>query len=107
MTSGVFAEPGDPLTPREREVIIAYAYAGSTQDAADLLGIQKRTLKHHLTAIYRKMGVKSGIQAWSRFYVGTTEAVPNPMWREQLIRPKSNGMTTLAAAQTQKETVQL
>ena len=75
MTSGVFAEYGDPLTPQERDALIAYAYLGTTKAAADLLRINHKTLKHYLTSIYRKMGVKTGIQAWTLYL--TTEGEPS------------------------------
>lgn len=37
-----------------------YIYAGSTyQDIADFLYISKNTVKHHITSIYKKLGVAS------------------------------------------------
>lgn len=70
MTSGVFAKAGDPLTIREQEALIAYAYKGTTQGAADVLGVKKRTLKAYLTSVYRKFGVTNSLQAWSRLRIG-------------------------------------
>lgn len=70
MPTGVFAQKGDPLTLREQEVLIAYAYHGSTARAARALRIQKQTLKGYLTSIYRKLGVKSGLEAWSALRIG-------------------------------------
>ena len=47
------------LTERET-VIMKLLYAGSTyQDIADFLYISKNTVKHHITSIYKKLGVAS------------------------------------------------
>jgi pimeloyl-ACP methyl ester carboxylesterase/DNA-binding CsgD family transcriptional regulator len=47
------------LTDREREVVLAAIDGASTQAVAGRLFISPRTVEHHLSAAYRKLGVKS------------------------------------------------
>jgi hypothetical protein len=57
-------EPGDPLTPREVEVLAAYAVGGTQDAVAAALGISKQTVKNHLSYIYIKVGAACAIQAF-------------------------------------------
>ena len=52
------------LTPREREVIVAFVTAGGTKRAAAQLGISESTAKNHLTSVRRKLGVDTTTQAF-------------------------------------------
>src|SRR5205807_9760941 len=47
----------DPLTEREAEVLRLLAQGRNTPQIARLLGISKKTVEHHLTHIYAKIGV--------------------------------------------------
>jgi pimeloyl-ACP methyl ester carboxylesterase/DNA-binding CsgD family transcriptional regulator len=46
------------LTTREREVVLAAADGADTQTVAERLFISRRTVEHHLSSAYRKLGVK-------------------------------------------------
>jgi len=48
-----------PLTPREREVVLAAAEGSGTQTIAEQLVVSPRTVEHHLSAAYRKLGVRN------------------------------------------------
>ena len=47
------------LTPRERDVVLAAADGAATQSIAEELAISPRTVEHHLSAAYRKLGISS------------------------------------------------
>jgi DNA-binding CsgD family transcriptional regulator len=73
------AQKGDPLTPREQEILALLANGMSTPEIADKLGIRPATVKTHLTSVYRKTGAQNRVQA-ARHYLdhhGPTEA-PQP-----------------------------
>jgi len=70
------------LTERET-VIMKLLYAGSTyQDIADYLYISKNTVKHHITSIYKKLGVSSKMEM-----INTVRVIENdvtiPVGQEQ------------------------
>lgn len=50
------------LTPREREIIAAISSGYSNRDASRKFAITERTVKHHLTNIYDKLGVSSRVE---------------------------------------------
>lgn len=50
------------LTPREREIIAAVSAGYSNKDAGRKFSITERTVKHHLTNIYDKIGVSSRLE---------------------------------------------
>jgi len=52
-----------PLTPREVEVLAAYAELGDWQAVATRLGIGCQTTKSHANAAYGKLGVDGAIGA--------------------------------------------
>jgi two-component system response regulator DesR len=59
-----------PLTLRERQVLAAYIVLGRTAAAASSLHITQSTVKGHLSAIYRKTGTHSAVQAlWKMGYI--------------------------------------
>jgi DNA-binding CsgD family transcriptional regulator len=58
--------PPDELTPREREVIRAYARTGSQKEAAHHLGITRHTVKVHLANARARAGVASTVQLVDR-----------------------------------------
>ncbi len=53
------AAADDPLTEREREVLRLVVEGHSNKAIADRLALSPRTVEHHLTAIYAKLGVSS------------------------------------------------
>jgi DNA-binding NarL/FixJ family response regulator len=67
-TKATAARAGDPLTPREREVLALLAGGLSTADVAEKLGITAATVKVHLTHVFRKTGTANRVQA-CRYYL--------------------------------------
>jgi len=65
------ADPDAPdlrrLTPREREVVRLIARGYSYREAASELGISVKTLEHHMTSIFKKLGIASRHQLSARF----------------------------------------
>ena len=57
---------GQALTPREWDVLRAYAINLTTKDAARSLGISVQTVKNHLANIYFKLGVNTALAAMHR-----------------------------------------
>jgi two-component system, NarL family, nitrate/nitrite response regulator NarL len=51
------------LTPREREVLAELVHGRATKAIAKLLIISEATVTNHLHHIYRKLGVKSRVEA--------------------------------------------
>lgn len=50
------------LTRREREVVDAACSGATVREVAASLGIGVRTVEHHLTSAYRKLGVRSRVE---------------------------------------------
>ncbi|MEZ5118225.1 MAG: LuxR family transcriptional regulator [Candidatus Nanopelagicales bacterium] len=48
----------DDLTPQERAVALAVCAGRTNQEAADYLSLSPRTVEHHLSNAYRKLGVR-------------------------------------------------
>jgi DNA-binding NarL/FixJ family response regulator len=55
--------PTDRLTPRELEVLALVAEGLDNQVIGGRLGITRSTVKHHLEAIYAKLGVHGRMEA--------------------------------------------
>jgi DNA-binding NarL/FixJ family response regulator len=53
------AAPDDPLTGRERDILRLVVEGHSNKAIADRLALSPRTVEHHLTTIYAKLGVSS------------------------------------------------
>ena len=53
------------LTPRERETLRLIATGLSTRQMAKRLGVSERTVEAHVRTLYRKMGVRTRVQAVS------------------------------------------
>jgi DNA-binding CsgD family transcriptional regulator len=62
------ARQGDPLTPRELEILALLAAGNTTADIAEQLGIAPGTIKTHLTSVYKKIGARNRVQA-ARHYL--------------------------------------
>jgi DNA-binding CsgD family transcriptional regulator len=69
------ARPGDPLTPREREILALVAAGEPTAAIAVRLSISENTVKGHLTHVYAKTGSRNRVQA-TRHYLDHYAAVP-------------------------------
>lgn len=54
------------LTDREEEVVRALALGKVNKQLAGMLGVSESTFKTHLRAIYRKLGVRTRVQAAGR-----------------------------------------
>ena len=50
------------LTPREHEIALLVAGGGANKEIASQLGVVERTVKAHLTAIFRKLGVSDRLR---------------------------------------------
>ena len=59
----VHASAPDPLTPRERDVLLQLATGATNRQVADALGLSPKTVMHHTVAIYRKLGVRGRAEA--------------------------------------------
>ena len=53
----------DTLTTREIEVLKLVVVGGSNKDIADKLGISERTIKNHISNIFKKINVSDRTQA--------------------------------------------
>lgn len=51
------------LTKRERDVLALLVKGNSNKEMADSMFISEKTVKNHLTSIFRKLGVKDRTQA--------------------------------------------
>jgi DNA-binding NarL/FixJ family response regulator len=61
-----YSDPGEPFHPlskREMEVLSHLTKGMSNKEIANLLGISHQTVKNHVTAILRKLGVEDRTQA--------------------------------------------
>jgi DNA-binding NarL/FixJ family response regulator len=56
------AQPVEPLTPREEEVLIAVARGLTNAEIGDLLHISLSTVKSHLAALMAKLGVRNRVE---------------------------------------------
>jgi DNA-binding NarL/FixJ family response regulator len=74
------ADAGEPLTPRQITVLTLLSKGRSNKQIANELKISEVTVKAHMTAILRKLGVMTRAQAIVAFQ------------REQLARPLQPGM---------------
>ena len=79
------AEPPDPLagldpearatlSPREEELLLALCTGVNTRELAKRLFISEHTVRNHLKAIYRKLGVHSRTELFSRMTAWNRQA---------------------------------
>ncbi len=60
------ASSPDPVTPREREVLSAFATGATNPAIARELGLSPNTVKQHASSIFRKLGVRNRAEAVRR-----------------------------------------
>ncbi len=74
------------MTEREREVLVLVGEGLPNKQIARRVGISDKTVKAHLTNVYRCLGVDDRVQAslWAREHGLTPAPPPRPM---QLRRP--------------------
>ena len=53
---------GEQLTPRERELVSLVAAGGSNKDIARRLAISVKTVKTHLTSVFKKLGLSTRLE---------------------------------------------
>jgi DNA-binding NarL/FixJ family response regulator len=58
--------PGLSVSPREREVLVAFARGATNRAAARSLGLSPHTVKQHASSVYRKLGVRNRAEAVHR-----------------------------------------
>jgi DNA-binding CsgD family transcriptional regulator len=66
---------GDPLTPRELEVLALVAAGERTAVIAARLGIAEDTVKSHCTSAYKKIGARNRVDA-ARYYLAYGAPAP-------------------------------
>jgi DNA-binding NarL/FixJ family response regulator len=54
------------LTPREHEILVMVSTGSTMQQVARRLGISPRTVETHVAKLYRKLGVRTRVQAVAR-----------------------------------------
>jgi two-component system, NarL family, nitrate/nitrite response regulator NarL len=54
------------LTPREHQILLMVSDGSTMQQVASRLGISPRTVETHVAKLYRKLGVRSRVQAVAR-----------------------------------------
>ena len=70
------AQPGNPLTRRELEILALLADGMTTPQISERLGIRPATIKTHLTSVYRKTGAQNRVQA-ARHYLDSLAPPPS------------------------------
>ena len=70
-------DPGDvPLSYREAEVLVLLSQGLRNRSIADALGVGEETVKSHLKAVYRKLGVGTRGEAIAKAYGSAVLAPP-------------------------------
>jgi two-component system response regulator DesR len=57
------AEPGNPLTERERDVLVATADGATVADAAARYSLSEGTVRNYLSTAIQKLGVRNRVEA--------------------------------------------
>ena len=57
------AARGEPLTPREDEILILIGQGRSNREIGQTLGLTEKTVKWHVTSILNKLGAENRLQA--------------------------------------------
>lgn len=67
------AKLGDPLTPREREVLREMARGLSNKLIAVALNVSEHTAKFHVTAVCRKLGAATRTEAVVHYFAASCQ----------------------------------
>jgi DNA-binding NarL/FixJ family response regulator len=67
--------PSDELTPSELQVALRVAEGLTNREVAGVLFLSPKTVEHHLSSIYRKLGVRSRTELARRMTADTEAAV--------------------------------
>lgn len=59
-------QPSQPLTEREREVLLLVARGATNREIAEVLHLSPHTVKEHTSALYRKLGARNRAEAVQR-----------------------------------------
>ncbi len=71
-------EPHESLTEREREILILLAQGKSNKEIATQLFLSEKTVKHHISNIFRKLQVRNRVEAALYAYChGLVEDITN------------------------------
>ena len=88
--TNLFAKPGDPLTPREQEVLYALADGQTTHQIADELNISTSTVTGHCKTMLLKLEANNRAHAVALAYhkriltpMAETGRPPTPSRRKQ------------------------
>lgn len=68
----------DALTPRQRKVLQTMAQGNSNKEIARILGIREGTVKVHLSAVYRVLGVNNRVAALHALAQAKSEGTGGP-----------------------------
>ncbi len=74
---GDLETPAGGLTPRERDLLVMLRLGCSNASMARRLHLSEKTVKWHLTSVYRKLGVKNRYQAALRYQQMQRRAISN------------------------------
>lgn len=86
----------DPLSARDREIAQAYSAGATYQLIADRLCIAPSTVRTHLTAVYRKLGVSSKLELHRYFEETLAAADQDPRAVPPPPRPEKPSIAVLA-----------
>lgn len=67
-----YVDGASTLTPRERETLRHLLTGLSEKEIAAAMNLRERSLHHHVTALYRKLRVRSRAELMARFLSGTS-----------------------------------
>lgn len=91
------------LSNREAEVAELVSKGLSNKEVANQLFVTEKTVKFHLTNIYKKMAVKSRAQliVWCLPHIGFVETEPTqPIRQEMAVGQAQNTINTIPAGNT-------
>ena len=90
------------LSNREAEVAELVSKGLSNKEVANQLFVTEKTVKFHLTNIYKKMSVKSRAQliVWCLPHLGFVETEPTQPMRQEMAAGNANAINTIPAGNT-------
>ena len=90
------------LSNREAEVAELVSKGLSNKEVANQLFVTEKTVKFHLTNIYKQMSVKSRAQliVWCLPHLGFVETEPTQPIRQEMAQGNANTINTIPAGNT-------